>query len=148
MSESHRLPPCRPARPRRVTALLLVLVGLALACGAPSPAAVATPPPNPAAATAPRQSAPVAPRKLHVAYATEASLSAPLWVAKDQGFFDQYGLDVDLIFIRGGATIMQSMVAGSLDFALSGASATITSYLAGADARVLATTSIVADQAL
>lgn len=136
------------SRLRLRPAAALLLLGLILACGAPGPPPAARPPSGTSADAALRREAPVAPRKLHIAFATEASLTAPLWVTKDQGLFDKYGLDVDLTFIRGGATIMQSMIAGSIDLALSGASATITSYLGGANPRFLATTSVVADQGL
>src|SRR4051794_1753776 len=137
-----------PAHGRLLVGPLLILVPLiTLACASASPGAapgVAAPAPG----AAPGPEAPPSPRKLQISYATEASVSAPLWVARDYGLFEKHGLDVDLSFVRGGATNMQAMIAGSVDLAFSGASATVTSHLAGADVRFLATTAIVADQAL
>ena len=126
---------------------VLLLALLALACTPAPPPSVAAGVPAPARGAAPGHEAPPL-RKLQISYATEASVSAPLWVARDHGLFEKHGLDVDLSFVRGGATNMQAMIAGSVDLAFSGASATVTSHLAGADVRFLATTSIVADQAL
>src|SRR4051794_21550522 len=95
------LKPRRCSWRRTAPAVLLVLLGLALACaGSTSPPAAA--PPGGSGAAAPTSGAAAGagaaptspPRKLTVAYATEASLTAPLWVTKDQGLFDKYGLDV------------------------------------------------------
>src|SRR4051812_37887765 len=142
-----RRPPTRARGPLLVGSLLLCWL-LALSCTlAPPPrAAAGAGAPGPGAALGPE--APPSPRKLQISYATEASVSAPLWVARDYGLFEKHGLDVDLSFVRGGATNMQAMIAGSVDLAFSGASATVTSHLAGADVRFLATTGVVADQAL
>src|SRR5438105_4501641 len=145
--DSTRRAPSRARGPLPVGPLLLCCL-LALSCTPASPprAAAGVPAPDPGAARGPE--APPSPRKLQISYATEASVSAPLWVARDHGLFEKHGLDVDLSFVRGGATNMQAMIAGSVDLAFSGASATVTSHLAGADVRFLATTAIVADQAL
>ena len=105
-------PTRHPAGRRRRAAAALLLLGLVLACGARHRRRRWHRRPVQAPGSAPIREASSPPRKLHIAYATEASLTAPLWVTKDQGLFDKYGLDVDLTFIRGGATIMQSMIAG------------------------------------
>lgn len=40
---------------------------------------------------------------------------APLWIAEDQGFFDEEGLDVTIEIIAGGAVGMTQLVSGELD---------------------------------
>jgi ABC-type nitrate/sulfonate/bicarbonate transport system substrate-binding protein len=42
------------------------------------------------------------------------------WIAKDQGFFDKEGLDVELVRFASGAQVNQALLAGSLDFGYTG----------------------------
>jgi NitT/TauT family transport system substrate-binding protein len=84
-----------------------------------------------------------------MSYATESSASAPMWIAKELGLFDKYGIEVpELTYIRGGATNMQAVIAGSVDVSLGGSTALVTANLGGADARFIATTSVVSVQAI
>jgi ABC-type nitrate/sulfonate/bicarbonate transport system substrate-binding protein len=101
---------------------------------------------SPSAASATEQPRP--PRKLKISYATEASITAPLWIMKEQGLFEKYGIDAELPFFRGSATNMQALLSGSVDMSLGGASALVAANLAGADVRFLATTEVVATQSL
>jgi NitT/TauT family transport system substrate-binding protein len=129
----------------------MLAFALSAACAAPQ-----APPPAPAAASAPAVSPsavsateqPRAPRKLKISYATEASITAPLWIMKEQGLFEKYGIDAELPFFRGSATNMQALLSGSVDMSLGGASALVAANLAGADVRFLATTEVVATQSL
>ncbi len=43
-----------------------------------------------------------------------AAAYSPLWVGAKRGFFEQQGLDVHLILLRGVPMTMQALVAGSL----------------------------------
>jgi len=43
--------------------------------------------------------------------------SAPYWIAKEAGLFKKQRLDVELIFINGSTTGIQSLVAADIDFA-------------------------------
>jgi NitT/TauT family transport system substrate-binding protein len=43
----------------------------------------------------------------------------PVWIGKDQGFFKEEGIDLDLVPTTGGATAVPAMVGGSLDIAYS-----------------------------
>lgn len=45
---------------------------------------------------------------------------SPLWVATKQGFFDQQGLDVQLVLLRGVPMTLQALAAGSLHFGSGG----------------------------
>src|SRR5215510_15363914 len=45
---------------------------------------------------------------------------SPLWVATRKGFFDQQGLDVQLVLLRGVPMTVQALAAGSLHFGSGG----------------------------
>lgn len=45
---------------------------------------------------------------------------SPLWVASRKGFFDQQGLDVQLVLLRGVPMTVQALAAGSLQFGSGG----------------------------
>ena len=45
---------------------------------------------------------------------------SPLWVASRKGFFDQQGLDVQLVLLRGVPMTVQALAAGSLHFGSGG----------------------------
>lgn len=57
----------------------------------------------------------------------------PLYVTQDEGFFKKYGLDSELIMVRAGSVAVQSLLAGEIQFAASGASSGIEAKIAGAD---------------
>ena len=43
------------------------------------------------------------PQQLRIAVSTATPHNTPLWVAKDKKIFDKHGLDVQMIFVMGGA---------------------------------------------
>jgi len=47
-----------------------------------------------------------------VVYNTITPPSAPLWIAKDKGFFEKYGVSVDLVFIESGPRSVQALLSG------------------------------------
>ena len=59
------------------------------------------------------------PSKLLIAHGAISNNVAPLWIAKEQGIFKKYGLDVDLVFIIAGRA-MQAMLAGQVPVGLVG----------------------------
>ncbi len=52
--------------------------------------------------------------KFPVAASTKTLSYAPLWVALREGFFDQQGLDAQLITMRGSPLTLQALAAGSI----------------------------------
>jgi ABC-type nitrate/sulfonate/bicarbonate transport system substrate-binding protein len=52
--------------------------------------------------------------KFPIAESTKTLSYAPLWVALREGFFDQQGLDVQLITMRGSPLTVQALAAGSI----------------------------------
>ena len=62
----------------------------------------------------------------------------PLFVAKDLGIFKKYGLDVELIAIRGGSPLIQALVGGSVQSASVAAMAPIRAIHSGANLAIVA----------
>jgi ABC-type nitrate/sulfonate/bicarbonate transport system substrate-binding protein len=71
----------------------------------------------------------LAPQDLHaaaagkqvvIAYAAMNARVAPLWVARDRGFFAKYGVAADTIFVRGAPTLVAAMQANEIDVGYTG----------------------------
>lgn len=58
--------------------------------------------------------------------------------AKEAGLFKKHGLDVEIIYIPGGSTVVQAMIAGELQFGRGSATEVVSSHLAGFPLKVLA----------
>ena len=57
-----------------------------------------------------------------ILYGTSASPShLPVWVAKDAGYFQKYGFNVEPVQIRGGSLITLAIITGNLQFSGAGA---------------------------
>jgi NitT/TauT family transport system substrate-binding protein len=57
----------------------------------------------------------------------------PMYVAKDLGIFEKYGLNVDLVVITGGARSLQALFGGSTHSANMAAMAPVSAVLSGGD---------------
>ena len=75
-------------------------------------------------------------RHIHARAGGSSAQQLPLIVAKDLGLFEKYGLDVDLLEIRGGSLLMQALIGQSVNSADVGAQAPIRAILSGANALV------------
>ena len=51
-------------------------------------------------------------QKIRIGYPSISSRQGQLWVAKDEGLFRKHGLDVELIFLRGGQVAIQALAGG------------------------------------
>lgn len=51
-------------------------------------------------------------QKIRIGYPSISSRQGQLWVAQDEGIFRKYGLDVELIFLRGGQVAVQALTGG------------------------------------
>jgi NitT/TauT family transport system substrate-binding protein len=51
-----------------------------------------------------------------VGFPSLATGFAPSWVAADKGIWKKHGLDVELIFLRGGSRTVSALIGGSVDF--------------------------------
>lgn len=143
-----------PQRPSGRAACLLLTLGLlwaGLACSSPSasPAAPAKPAAGVPSGSAPAAQAPSAgapaasatdplaplPTPARVRFASSATNAnqTALWVARDQGYFAQYGLDVDASLV-GASTVWQAALTnGELDYVQTGLTGVTSGLLADQD---------------
>jgi ABC-type nitrate/sulfonate/bicarbonate transport system substrate-binding protein len=63
-----------------------------------------------------------------------------IFVAKDAGLFDKYGLDAEIVLVQGSGVASKAMIGGSLDIAPVATPTVISADLAGADLAILAHT--------
>src|SRR6266436_4493396 len=57
--------------------------------------------------------------------------------AKEVGLFKKHGLDVEIVYIPGGSTVVQSMIAGDVQFGRGSATEVVTAHLAGFPLKIL-----------
>src|SRR5947208_14265268 len=79
-----------------------------------------------------------APTKMIVAYASSSPRVAPLWAAQEQGFFRKNGIEAELIFVRGGPTLVAALRSGDMDFGDTGGTAVPGASAAGIELDTLA----------
>lgn len=75
--------------------------------------------------------------KIRMSYAALSGAVAPLWVAKDMGFFEKQGLDVDLVLIQSGPRSVSTLLSGDMGIINTGANSAIAANLGGAKDVVL-----------
>lgn len=78
-------------------------------------------------------------QKVKLAYVSPSGALAVPWIAKESGLFEKYGVEAELIFIRGASTMIQTLVSGDIDVAHVAANPAVEANLGGADVVVLAT---------
>jgi NitT/TauT family transport system substrate-binding protein len=76
--------------------------------------------------------------KLRVAYTVIAPTQLNVWTAKDMGYYAKNGLDVELVLLVGAPLAVAALVGGETPIVHTGASAVITSNLAGSGAVLIA----------
>ena len=72
-------------------------------------------------------------RQLKVAVSTATPHNTPLWVARDKKIFDKYGVDVQLLFVMGGALVSQMLAAGEIQVAANAPAALLSLVANGVD---------------
>jgi ABC-type nitrate/sulfonate/bicarbonate transport system substrate-binding protein len=73
------------------------------------------------------------PEKIRFPYSPIAWNSLPWWMAKDGGFFEKNGLDVEMNFEGASSVIVQAMLAGEANFAGLAGPAVISNIVNGGD---------------
>lgn len=86
--------------------------------------------------------------KIRVAFVSPVPGFAPAWIAKETGMFAKQGLDAEVILLTGSPRLVQSLIAGDVDYAIAGATATMRARMRGADVVILAATTNVSSQKL
>lgn len=76
--------------------------------------------------------------KVRVAFVSPTPVFAPAWIAKETGIFAKHGLDAEVILVTGSPRLVQSLIAGDVDYAMPGLTALMRARMQGADTVTLA----------
>jgi len=80
-------------------------------------------------------------KQIKLAYCSQLLCGVPYEVARSAGAFKSHGLDVQLVYTRGGNSAMQALVGGAVDYAATALDVAIQAYAnVGADIRRFAVT--------
>ena len=79
-----------------------------------------------------------APAKSIIAHAAMNARVLPLWMAKEQGFFNKYGVPADMIFIRQAPTLVAALTSGDIQIGYTGGTAVLGAAASGSDLKILA----------
>jgi ABC-type nitrate/sulfonate/bicarbonate transport system substrate-binding protein len=78
--------------------------------------------------------------KLIVAYASPAATFCPGWIAKREGIFSKYNLDVEMVLMQGASTYMPALASGNIQVLYGGGTAVSRAIATGGfDVVVIAT---------
>jgi len=79
--------------------------------------------------------------KVRISQSAVNTRSAVLWIAKGQGFFANYGLDVETIYLRSSNLQMAAMATGEVQFGSSGGAPVLSAVSGGQDLKIVASPS-------
>ena len=79
--------------------------------------------------------------KVRISQSAVNTRSAVLWIAKGQGFFTKYGLDVETIYLRSSNLQMAAMATGDVQFGSSGGAPVLSAVSGGQDLKIVASPS-------
>ena len=79
-------------------------------------------------------------KRVKLAFCSQLLCIIPYEVARSGGHFQQEGLDVELVYTRGGNAAMQALVGGAVDYAATSLDVALQAYAHGATIRRFATT--------
>jgi NitT/TauT family transport system substrate-binding protein len=77
--------------------------------------------------------------KVSFPYTPIGVASWPWWIAKDAGYFDKHGLEVDMIYVGASPVIVQAMLGGQAGVGAGGGTPLVTNVLQGGDVVQVAT---------
>jgi NitT/TauT family transport system substrate-binding protein len=72
------------------------------------------------------------PKKITFAYSSIGPMATGVWMAKESGAFERYGLQADIILITSGPIAVQSLIGGDLQVVSGASNAVINAVLSGA----------------
>lgn len=80
----------------------------------------------------------LAPVKLAVPHRTLFTVGLPVYVAQEQGFYEEAGIEVEPVFTTGGGNTVQTVISGSVDIAIeTGPFSVISAYAEGAPVKII-----------
>jgi ABC-type nitrate/sulfonate/bicarbonate transport system substrate-binding protein len=77
-------------------------------------------------------SAAAEPRKITFGYSSIGAMATGVWMAKEIGAFEKYGIQADLIFISSGPVVVQALIGGDVHGGVAASNAVINAVLNGA----------------
>jgi len=77
--------------------------------------------------------------KLAIGHSTINPRISPLWIAQEKGYFQKYGIEATLVFVRNTPLMIAAMKAGTIPIAYGGGSGILGASVTESDLRVLAT---------
>ena len=78
-----------------------------------------------------------APVRVNIGAASVSSSMLSLWAAQEQGLFAKHGIDAQLILIRGGSTLVASLVTGEIQLAFTSGVSVLGAAAQGVDVKML-----------
>ena len=73
-----------------------------------------------------------------IAYTSISPQYAPVWIAKEAGFFKRNGIDAHLVYMRGGILATQALVSNDVNFINAGGGGVVDAVLGGAEIFIVA----------
>ena len=77
------------------------------------------------------------PARINIGVASVSSSALSLWVAEEQRLFVKYGIDPQLILIRGGPTLVASLLTGEIQAAFTSGVSVLGAAAQGIDVKML-----------
>ena len=82
-------------------------------------------------------SARLLPVRVKIGTASFSSSTLSLWIAQEQGIFAKHGIEAQTILIRGGPTLVASLMAGDIDVAFTSGVSVLGAAAQGIDVKML-----------
>jgi NitT/TauT family transport system substrate-binding protein len=70
--------------------------------------------------------------KMTIAYSSVGPMATGVWMAKESGAFDKYGIQADILYIASGPVVVQALIGGDLQVGSGASNAVINAILNGA----------------
>ena len=86
--------------------------------------------------------------RIRVGYVAPSITQFLPWIASERGILAKYDLSAEIILITGSPRLVQSLIAGDVDFAFAGVTALMRARLRGAEVAILGTSTNVSSQKL
>ena len=77
-------------------------------------------------------------RKIRIAIPSIVIDFAPLWIARDKGFFRDERIDPEVTYIQGNVRVVQSLVASEVQFGVAGTAGAVSARAAGEEVIIIA----------
>jgi NitT/TauT family transport system substrate-binding protein len=66
-------------------------------------------------------------------FSSPIGIQSPIWIANDVGLFKKHRIDANVVYIPGGKTVVEGMLAGNIQMAIAAPGAVLRANLSGSD---------------